>query len=346
VFQIYVIANPFTVTVTLLAKSQQINLTGTLQLGRLLNPITISQSATVNTTGHAHQDATQAIGELIFYNGQGSQVTIPAGTILTGSDGQQVETSQDTTIPPANPPSLGQVIVSAHASTPGSAGNIAAEDINTTVAIAVFVKNISAFHGGQDERSYQVVTKTDITNAATPLQVTLAQSVQGALQGQLKNGEALQANPCSPTVTPDHQIGAEAAQVKVTVSLTCSGIAYNTQELTNSVMQLLTTQATEKLGNGYSLLGNPETRVLAASAQNQKVVVSFKAQGLWVYGLSSTEQKHIKRIIAGKTKENAMQLLLSLPDIERVSMQSSGFGDDSRVPKNVQYIHLVILAGI
>ncbi len=167
--------------------------------------------------------------------------------------------------------------------------------------------------------------------------------MQGALQGELKNGEALQANPCTPTTSADHRVGEEATTVKVTVSETCSAIAYNAQQLETSVTQLLTTQAERKLGTGYSLLGNVQVSVTAAGAQNKKVDVSFSSTGTWVYALATQEQQYIKKIIAGKTKEKALQLLSSLPGIERASIQWS---DDTKLPKNVQYIHLVIIAGI
>ena len=169
------------------------------------------------------------------------------------------------------------------------------------------------------------------------------QTMQGALQGELKNGEALQTNPCTSTTTADHQTGQEATQVKVTQSETCSAVAYNAQLLETRVMQLLIIQAEKKLGTGYSELGNPQVSVTAASTQNKKVVVSFNALGLWVYGLATKEQQYIKKIVAGKTKENAMQLLSALPGIERAAIQWS---DDTKLPKNVQYIHLVIIAGI
>ena len=49
-FQLYSIVNPPIATVTIVPKSQAVTLTGTFQLGRLLQPITISQSQTVSTT--------------------------------------------------------------------------------------------------------------------------------------------------------------------------------------------------------------------------------------------------------------------------------------------------------
>jgi hypothetical protein len=342
-FQFYLIANPLTVTVTLAARSQQVSLQGTLQLGRVLNPITISQSATTQATGRGHQDAAQARGYITFYNGQLNSVFIPAGTILTGNSGEQIVTDADANIPAANLPQVGQATVSAHAVNAGSSGNISAYDINQgCCATAIKAVNQTSFSGGQDERNFQTVAKTDISNAAAPLQADLAASLQGALQGQLKQDEQLQRLPCSPTVTPDHHIGQEATNVKVTVSETCSGIAYNDQELTRKVTQLLNRQAETKLGAGYSILENPHITVTSATTAKQ-VMLSFTSVSTWIYALSSAEQKNIKKIIAGKTKEQAMQLLNSLPGIEGASLRLSGSGDDTKLPRDILHIHLLVI---
>src|SRR6266487_5087780 len=68
--QVYLLQNPAIATVTIIPKSQQVTLSGTLQLGRVLQPITISQSQTMPTTGRGHQDARAATGRVTFYNGQ------------------------------------------------------------------------------------------------------------------------------------------------------------------------------------------------------------------------------------------------------------------------------------
>jgi hypothetical protein len=344
IFQLYILFNPPIATLTIIPKSQTLSLTGTLQLGRLLNPITISQSQTVPTTGKGHQDPRQARGSITFYNGQLNSVFIPADTLLTGTSGEQIVTDADANIPAANLPQVGQATVSAHTINTGSNGNIPAFDINQgCCATAIKAVNTTSFSGGQDERNFQTVAKSDIDTTANALKSNLMQSMQGALQGELKNGEALQTNPCTSTTTADHQTGQEATQVKVTQSETCSAVAYNAQLLETRVMQLLIIQAEKKVGAGYSELGDPQVSVTAASAQNKKVVVSFNALGLWVYGLSTQEQQYIKIIVAGKTKEKALQLLSSLPGIERASIQWS---DDTKLPKDTRYIHLVIIAGI
>src|SRR5260370_6562827 len=153
--QLYFIVNPFTVAVTLAARSQQASLQGTLQLGRVVNPITLSQSQTVQTTGKGHQDAKQATGSITFYNGQATQVTVPAGTTLTRNSGEQIFTDQDANIPAESqeiPPTLGQATATAHAVTPASRGNIAVGDINQPCCTtAIKAINTTSFIGGQDE---------------------------------------------------------------------------------------------------------------------------------------------------------------------------------------------------
>src|SRR5712692_8265707 len=140
-----------TITVTLTPKAHTISTTGVFPLGtagstnglqgRVLPTFTLTQSASTTATGHAHQDAKHATGRLTLYNGLFSAQWVPSGTVFAGQDGVHVATSQSVTIPSGNPPSYGQATVSAYAVQAGSAGNIAARDINTTIANGVLVKN-------------------------------------------------------------------------------------------------------------------------------------------------------------------------------------------------------------
>ena len=107
-FQLYCMFNPLIATVTILPKSQQITLSGTMQLGRVLPPLTISQSQTTPATGHGHQASSTGNRISHVLHGQFQSVTIATGTIFTGSSGVPIVTDQDATIPAANPPSFGQ----------------------------------------------------------------------------------------------------------------------------------------------------------------------------------------------------------------------------------------------
>lgn len=347
VFQVYALLNPPFATITIVPKSQTVTYAGRLQLGRLLYPLTLSQSQTVGTTGKGHQDARAATGTITFYNGLFTSQTIAAGTILAGADGIPVVTNQAARIPAGNPPSYGHVSVTAHAIHPGVQGNIPAYEINQACcAVSVLAKNIQPFSGGAEERDFQTVAPSDSATLAATLTKSLALSVTGALHGQLLPFEQLHLLPCTPTVTSDHQPGQEATHVTVSVSETCHAVAYNQNDLAAQARDVLSRQAAAQAGGAYSLFGNTHVRVTQAiitRTPHPLVFLSFEASGMWVYALSSRTQQQIKTLLAGKTPHGALQLLMSLPGVTQASLRFAGFGDAARLPKNLQNIHLVLL---
>ncbi len=333
--------NSPTATITIIPKSQTVTLTGTLQLGRVVAPITLSQSATAPATGKGHQDPKQAQGTLTFYNGLLTPQTVTAGTVLTSSSGIQIVTTKDAAIPPGNPPTYGQATVSAHAMNPGTRGNIPPGDINQACcANAVLAKNTTPFHGGQDERNFQVVTKQDISTGAAPLKPAVAQSMQAALHTHIQQSEELFVFPCAPTVRADHQPGAEAGQVTITVSETCSAVAYAKAALQAKATDLVSHQARQQLGTGYSLVGNVHVTVNQAQVSHAIPTLVFSCQGTWVYALSQEAQQQMKQRIAGKPKQEALTLLLSWPGIQSASI---AWNENTKLPNDMNAIHLVIL---
>ena len=139
--------------------------------------------------------------------------------------------------------------------------------------------------------------------------------MRGALQEQVKPDERLFILPCTPTQTSDHQPGQKATG-------------------------LLIRQAVQKAGTSYSLFGAVRVSVIQATAAHTPhplVFLSFKASGTWIYGLTPTAQEQIKALIAGKSKQQALQVLASLPGVERVYI---AWGDDTRLPKDSSYIHI------
>src|SRR5712692_7227669 len=216
--------------VILYAVEKPMSLTAILDVAtRTLAPVRLTRSATTSTTGHRHQDASAASGILTFYNGNASPQTVAIGTVFTGSDGLQVATDQAVTIPAANPPYLGQATITASTLRAGSAGNIHVYDINGTVSSSVFVKNLAAFTGGRDARTYQAVAPQDIQNATSTLQAIVVQAMPFAFP--VAPGESVYPAHCLSTATPDHHAGEEATTLTVRVAYTCQGSAYNSQEL-------------------------------------------------------------------------------------------------------------------
>ena len=318
-----------TVTIAVVPVTKQVSLTTPLALPtRALAPVTLTRSLTATTTGKGHQDARSAAGVLTFYNGQATAQSIPGGTVLTGSDGVKVATDQAITIPPGTPPTYGQASVIAHALVPGSVGNIAAGDINTTIALAVFVKN-SAFAGGQNQRDYPAVSQYDQDQLTVRLRDALAQAIPQAFP--LALGEQVFPTDCTFKVSPNHQIGAEATALTITAGETCTGIAYNSQQLTQRATALFTQQATP--GTHYQLVGEVQVRVIGVSP------LTVSCRGLWAYALPQDYEQFLAEKIAGDSPQQAQQYLLQTGFLTRATVPK-------KLPPDPAHIHFQVYIGI
>jgi hypothetical protein len=333
-------------TVTILPIERGITITAPVQVhGRQVLPLTLMQSITVAATGKRHQAATRASGTITFYNGLLTSQTIAAGTVLTGQDGVEIITDQPATLPAANPPMEGHVTVSAHAIATGEKGNIPAYDLNQACcATSVLAKNTEAFTGGQSGRSYSVVTPSDLEAAATTIKTTLDTSEQAALDAQAITGESLTLPLCSQKILADHQAGEGARELRVTVSETCSSIAYAAHDVDQDATQMITAAA-KRLGTGYSLRGDTQVTITIthATITNQArgiATLTMKIEATFVYQITPGEKRHILKLIAGKTRQHALTTLLHLPGIQGAAITIKG--NAATLPDNPGSITIVV----
>ncbi len=308
--------------------------------GRLLETVTLSRAKTVPATGTGHQQAQAAHGFITFYNALPAPQIIPAGEMLTGTDGVEVVTLQQAVIPAGTLATNGQITVLAQAVNAGPQGNIRAGDIyGKCCRDDVFVSN-GPFRGGQDARSYQMVTQQNINSAVSSIKASLDQSVQAALSQQVQPNETLVTPvPCTSIVITDHKAGEEASHVQVTVSETCRGEVYDTRALHDLLMQIMTQQATGQLGDGYGLVGDIQASVTKATLNPHQgtATLQVKVISTWTYQFSQVQQAQVKLAIRGKSKEEATTLLLHMPGVQTVSISTRN-GD--AIPTDVQRIHL------
>lgn len=348
-----------TVTITLVPAARHLTITamitakpgppgaGHLQ-GRLLSPLTLTQTKTVPATGKGHQDAQYAMGTITFYNGLFSSQTVSSGTSLTGTDGIQVVIDQVAVIPAAlatSPPTYGQVTVPAHVVEPGSQGNVSARDINQACCLpSVLAQNTIAFQGGQNARDFTYVTRADIDTVVTNLTAALSQSEHAALAVQISRSEALATPTCTPTVTADHRPGEEATAMNVTVSERCTAIAYNSAALQATATRLLTLKAQQQFGAHYSLIGTVQVSVLHATITNQRqemASIATSVIGRLLYQFSPIELQQIKQRIAGKAPQQARHFLLNVPGVARATIE--GIEANQRLPKDSTRIYITTL---
>jgi hypothetical protein len=310
--------------------------------GRQLAAITMSQQRTIATTGTVHQDAQAAHGLITFYNAATYSQVIPAGTILAGTDGTQIVTEQDATLPAVSYPTLGAMTVAAHALIAGPAGDIAAGDIyGPCCRLNVSAVN-SAFSGGQNARSYQTVTQQDISTGAAGLTKSLGQSVQAALQTQVSSDETLITPlPCHQSTTPNHQPGSEATQVTITVSETCTGTTYNTQQYQDQLAQQMDQQAAKQRGQGYQRSGAIQSSITTTEQYHNSLTLHVTIAATYAYQMNQDQQQTLAQLVAGKSTTQATTTLLQVPGVQTVAISTNTKNDV--LPSDPHQIHVIWL---
>lgn len=296
---------------------------------RSLAPITLTMTGTAPATGSGHQQATRASGLLTLYNGQPTPQTLAGGTAFTSKEGVQVVTEQAVTVPAATPPYLGEATASAQAVEPGSAGNIPTLAINLSGPL--FVKNLAAFSGGKDARSYRAVAQRDLDSLAATLKVELAQHMPRAFS--IGNGEALYLTHCVFKTATNHPAGAEAQAVTISASHTCAALAFRRNDLQQQATAAFTRQ-TRPTGH-FRLVGEVSAAVTGASP------LTVRMQGLWVYTLSQDELAVFASQIAGDTPAQARSYLLHTGVLTRVAIAQQL----PRDPAHIRFVQ-VIAVGI
>ena len=321
---------------------------------RLLSVSSPLQSQSGPATGTGHAPARVGEGMLTFYNAAPYSQTVAAGTVLTGADGAEIVTDAPAVIPAGNPPIEGEATVPAHAAVIGPQGNIAPLDLNGLCCMAgISVKNIAAFHDGQDAYDFPMVTQADIDHAAGPLIATLTAATQETLHAEVHENERLAGQvQCQPAVTPDHPAGSDASQVSVSISVTCHAQAYDDGAVVRLVTGVLMQEAVTTLGTGYTLRGTISTTITPAGAPPHAkpgtLTLLVTGQSTWDYQVRTTEQTRLTKLIAGLSRQQAVHVLQQQEQghLAAVHIQISGlWTDGSRLPTDPAHIHLVVTMG-
>ena len=123
---------------------------------------TFTAQASIIPTGVKTYPATTAHGILTITNGSIIAQTIPQGFRL-----ENVITDRAVFVPAGNANDYGYAVVTAHAVQAGISGNIPALAIDTVVGSSVYIRNLTAFTGGNDTYSVRYATVQDKQTALT-----------------------------------------------------------------------------------------------------------------------------------------------------------------------------------
>src|SRR5712692_2771054 len=347
-----------TVTITPASKQLQNTYTITAVVGtpdaaqsqvqaRLLFVTSETLQKTVNASGMAYTPAAQATGTLTFYNTSPAPKTVPAGTVFLGASGVAVVNDASVTVPASVLPATGQITAPAHVVNAGSSGNIPANDLNAVAccgAPAVLVSNLAPFAGGVDAQTSSYVEQSDIDGTAATLATSLTAKTQADLVKQIQPGEQLAASPrCVHLVSSDQAAGDKVYTVTVSASVYCTAEVFDQRGAYGLAENLLTTDPALHPGTAYAPVGHIVTKFQQATVDTQNVItLTILAEGVWVYQFNATQLNALRRLVIGKTQQDAQSVLLKQSGVHQTSIQLSGV-NGSTLPSDPKQIEVYVL---
>jgi hypothetical protein len=316
---------------------------------RILSSTLASQTQTAQATGAETIPGTHASGTVAIDNfDTASSLTLTAGSVFSNTYGTaniHMVLDASVTVPPAPSSTVwSQRLAPGHILEAGTIGN---KEFNNNISgsMSWSVFNSPPFSNGKDPQTYTVVQQSDIDSTANALEQANAPNSQQVIQPLVHANERLVSTPqCNPNVNSNHQAGDKATSVTVTVSFTCTGEVFDHDTSMTLAANLLNAQASNKLGPGFALVGKITTKltnVTSQGAQQKGIGLTIAAQGLWVYQFSDAQKQAFAKLIIGKGKKEANELLLTQAGVAKVDIQITGGTRDS-LPFDVSRVNIIV----
>jgi hypothetical protein len=282
------------------------------------------QSASPVTATGQRIEAVSATGVVTFFNFNTFDVTVPQGTHVSVGGTTAFVTMERIKVPrkrtSGGPP--GQQSVAVTAVEPGSAGNVAAQAIDTVddvtvrVMLRAFDDNSSRLVANADptagglETTHPVILQTDIDAAVTAITADLQQQLDDLLAQDADRiyAAAPETEVPSIEVTPD-LLGKED-----TPTFDLSGTLHVERAYASRADVVATATAAMPTPSGTTILPDSVVVVVQSAADQGDtllVQVSVTAEAAAVI-----DHEAVRNLVAGKTVEEARQALADLGDID------------------------------
>lgn len=162
-------------TIGVLSPYQQPVMRVSLRVPAVLLPLkTFQATVTVIPTGSKTYPATTAQGRLTITNGSIIAQIIPEGFLVAGA-----VTERAVFVPAGSANGFGVATVAAQAVVKGKAGNLPALAVNQVIGTSTYIRNLTAFAGGQDAYAVPVQLPQDRQIAVERARATLFAQLRG-----------------------------------------------------------------------------------------------------------------------------------------------------------------------
>lgn len=130
--------------------------------------------APIIPTGAKNYPAIYAEGTLTLANGSVLSEVLPSGVIFSARGGMEVETTESVFIPAGSAAGYGMATVPAKAIQAGRMGNIQTLGVNAVYGIALYVRNLAPFNGGNNAYSVIIQLPKDREKALSVARAVVA----------------------------------------------------------------------------------------------------------------------------------------------------------------------------
>ncbi len=280
----------------------------------------VSGEKTKSTTG-TKLIGNKATGSVQIANGNGAAINLAAGTVLTSSSGFKFVTSSEASVSgQLLPGSPGTATVNVSSVDIGSQYNLAKGEVfsvgNYSKAL-VAATSTGDFSGGSSQQ-ISAVGQDDQTSLETDLKSELGQSVKSNLLAKITEEYIFITDLAVLETTSenfDHKIGDPADNLKLSLSLSATGLAADRAKLLEYAKGVLAGKAP----SGYTL---SEDQInfkftLAGSDTGGRYTYDVVVGGNF---LPEVDKEKIKSVILGKTATVATDYLNSIPGFDHADV--------------------------
>jgi hypothetical protein len=284
--------------------------------------ISVSEQQQVQATASGQKQiaAVAATGSVILSNHWIATVIFPKGTIVSTPQGVRFST---TAISEQVPPGGSTQPIPIVAKNAGASGNVPANSITVLYPadsnVLYSVTNPAATSGGADARTATVLQQSDIDDQSQPVKDQLTQKVQDEFSSKAGSLHTLPSTP-SVKVSADHKVGDEASSATITVAVTESAPAFDSQV----VDKILKAELEKKVPASSQLTGDKlQTSFDVLSARpDGSVRLAFHVQGFAIPRLSESD---IRAEIKGHTPGGAEARLQEIPKVVDVVIRQEPY---------------------
>jgi hypothetical protein len=272
-------------------------------------------------------------------NASTTEVLVPAGTIIASETGLQFATVADVTVPAADPYgslTIGSATVDVNATAAGPDSNVAAESVYGQLDSGIYFLNRDPIGGGTMRR-IATVSQADLDSLTAKAQQDLNGKTNGAIDGELKEGQQLLANTeeiGQIASNFNHALGNDAESLKLDASLTITAQAYSLDGIHEQARDAVAERLRNQAGGDVTVLSQTlKTSTPEPVAGTDGTAFSVDAIATTRANVSADELDALRADLSGKDDDAAVARIKQLAGVGDVTIDHSPGWLGGRMPR-------------